>query len=933
MSKPTVLSKPTQMSTHMSNGSKNPDALHSEQDAVKDKTRKAKDDKEKVIKEEDRKKVSVSKDTQPKDSDSSASSNSKKSLSSSSDGSNDKDKDKENGTKDTAKKAGPRRFRGDVAPFNPSGQTQLYAQQMQYPQAPQPYPQQQFYSQQPQFIYGNQMLPYYPMAMGYPDLMYQQYQFYAMANQFNSPQPYTGHVHANGYVHRKKHPKGQHNHQGHQPYGYQQNGSGSHIIPLDSALPPASQLEFVTPENHGPSPQHDPQHDLDPIQPSQPEVPKYSEEFPQPSTEDQETAQAAEIKAQANQSHPQLQSQHESQHTPASTPGSATTDLYAENAKVPISGPLIFNISTTELAEERKKSVQLRRQLAEAKSARANAFIKQVDGDLAVNPYGYYQLKDHNTNDEYYKHNFPSTKTSNESNDNDSNDPSLSSPKANLNWASILQSSKKQPKSAVATKPASSNVTSEVSAGSSVTAKIVETEQYPQLLGLLAMKLLLDPNFNLDACEMFEVKPRGLTNSGNICYMNAVLQCLVMCEPFNKLLRHVQEKSIGTLGKTSPTPLLDATISFIEDFINIPSSSKPNVSLLNSEGIVVGKPLSPESLYMKLIENPKFKHLKWGQQEDAEEFLGYLLDGLHEEFVKAEASVLPEMLEMLYNKYSQSLDPHLAEQLKLKMKSGARLVRSTESKEVEDSEELEGDHSGWSEVGSGKKVNKKRVMEVEPSPITEIFGGSFRSVLTVPKAKVSQSITIDPYRSILVDISHKEIETIEDALLRITEVEKIPYKIEAGKEVIARKQSFIEKLPQVLILQLKRFSFEHQQPQIATSENGEQDSKLISTHHIGTIEKVMKNIKYGLDLTVPLECLSSGVRPTEKRDYRLIGVVYHHGRNAEGGHYTCDVLRNKREKKWLRIDDTAVETITADMVVDVPDARDKSAYILMYQRV
>lgn len=605
---------------------------------------------------------------------------------------------------------------------------------------------------------------------------------------------------------------------------------------------------------------------------------------------------------------------------------------------MPKNGRFLANITEEEVAQERKSSAAHLRLLMAAKTARVDQYLIHNEGDFVINHHAGYRLHDHNSSNEYYKHIFPGAANGTDPNVNDANDSSLPSQKTNLNWASFLQTTRKQPKYATpVAKDASaldSATESPTHSGSVTPSRLPETDsdKLPQSLGLLTMKVLFDPKFDLDRCDLFNVKPRGLTNSGNICYMNAVLQCLILCEPFNKLLRYVEEKSIGSLGNESLNPLIDAAISFFEDFVTIPASSKPNTSLVNSEGIVVGKPLSPESLYMKLIENPKFKHLKWGQQEDAEEFLGYLLDGLHEEFVKAEATVSQEELEKLFHKYSQSLDSLLAEELKARMKNAARLVRSTESKHVEDTEEVESDNSGWSEVGSGKKVNKKRVMEVEPSPITSIFGGSFRSVLTVPKAKESQSITIDPYRCILLDISHRETETIEDALSRFTEVEKIPYKSDGGKEVIARKQSFIEKLPEVLILQLKRFSFEAQQMQEFLSDETGADREQTNSHQIGTIEKVMKNIKYELDLTVPLECLSSGVRHAESRNYLLVGVIYHHGRNAEGGHYTCDVLRSKTDKKWLRIDDTAVEAITADAVVGKPAAKDKSAYILMYQR-
>jgi len=62
-------------------------------------------------------------------------------------------------------------------------------------------------------------------------------------------------------------------------------------------------------------------------------------------------------------------------------------------------------------------------------------------------------------------------------------------------------------------------------------------------------------------------------------------------------------------------------------------------------------------------------------------------------------------------------------------------------------------------------------------------------------------------------------------------------------------------------------------------------------------------------------------------EYRLFAVVYHHGKHAAGGHYTCDLQRANSE--WLRIDDTSIEKITSNMLLEARS--DRLAYILFYQ--
>ena len=57
-------------------------------------------------------------------------------------------------------------------------------------------------------------------------------------------------------------------------------------------------------------------------------------------------------------------------------------------------------------------------------------------------------------------------------------------------------------------------------------------------------------------------------------------------------------------------------------------------------------------------------------------------------------------------------------------------------------------------------------------------------------------------------------------------------------------------------------------------------------------------------------------------------VIYHHGQQATGGHYTCDVLHPCGD--WLRIDDSKVEDVTPNEVL--ASKPDRVAYVLFYER-
>lgn len=816
-------------------------------------------------------------------------------------------------------------------------------------------------------------MPYYPVAMGYPDYsMYQPYQYYAMpTGQFQNPLAYipmngmpngagggyvpnrkkhfkshhnnnnnTGYHHNNGsnsgYYHNNHTNNNSHtpvnaNHAGglHHPYskhssasthslsGSTKAGEGvetrgaelnnTELVPrIDNPANPTTTEITESPVSTGTTPLAEPV--AEPVKDEKPPV----QEDDSPAETDLPEPIVSSAKEET-QIHPEEKAQ----------------DIAPEDDKK-ISAPLFFNITLDELIESKRSVLELAQKALELKLNHIKEVIEaEPSKDFLVDTKRSFHIIDHDNGSDYRKQlgsGLP--KPASQTNDNETNDSTA--PKPALNWASLLQSTAKKTKKVKAQAPTNGEPASKQLAPF-VSAVPTLSDRY-QSLGLLVMSMLYDPSFNLSSFAPFKLNPRGLTNTGNICYMNAVLQCLIFCEPFSRILRLVEEKSLGLLGKTSLTPVLDATINFMNDFSTVNSTNKSAGGSFNSDGIVVGRPLSPENLYMKLVECPKFQHLKWGQQEDAEEFLVYLLDGLHEDFVKAEAAVTAEQMEQLSFLYSQNLDSTRALDLKARMKHAARLVKNTDNKATEELEETEDENSetGWSEVGGRRKVSSKRVSEVEPSPITKIFGGRFRSVLTVPKSKDSHSITVDPYRSILLDISLEEVNTIEDALWKLNEVEKLPYKTEDGVEVVAQKQTYIEDLPEVLTLQLKRFSFQHKQEEAFENGSASGESGVSLFHGVGTIEKVLKNVSYGLELTVPLESLSPAARNVQNRKYVLTGVIYHHGRNAEGGHYTCDVLRG--DNKWLRIDDTAVELIDATAVTEMPDAKDKSAYIFIYQR-
>lgn len=844
--------------------------------------------------------------------------------------------------------SGPNRFRGDVPSFSPSAHLSpgiSHQPIQQHPHHPhplhQPYPpQQQFYQpypgQQQPFMFNNQFVSYFPMAMNYPPTqqlpydynMYAQYQqYYPMLGQYSSP-PQFMNVNglATGYNNGAR-PKNPHKHKTY------------------LAQPLTKSPKLASPVYQEPPPKTE----------KAPQVPADG-----PSKEDL----PAEEKG-SETSAPSIDSSATSSHTPADT------EAAAPNGARTFKTPLTFNVSLGQFSSAHKSSLPVREQCLGTKNDRLHAILakKHIAGDAAnllLKQAGSVKVVDLNTSSEYYK-TIPSTgatATTSHDDDNNTNEPNDTASTPNAppvsNWAAILQSSpavKKTLKPKAQSQPAQPG---HVSLAPSAPADVpVSTGALPtdsaQPLGILILKIMFDSGYaTSNDYPTFKVKPRGLTNTGNICYMNAILQVLLYCEPFNKVLKLIDEKSLGSLSQKSSTPVMDATLKFFNDF----SSRATNTN----------KPLSPDNFYMHLITQKNFQHLKWGQQEDAEEFLGYFLDGLHEEFVNSIKSLTTPQVDTLIQTYQNTIeDAGQFNELKLRIKNTIKIIKKlkTDSTTKETLVEVDASHDdadgGWSEVGtSSKKLSAKRTVEIEPSPITSIFGGQFRSVLTIPKNKEGQSITLDPFQCIQLDISDAGVNTIEDAFIKLNEPERIPYKSSSNADVIAKKQTFIDQLPNIMIIHLKRFSFQQESESDDaandTTDNGWLDgsaskdpSKSFFNSSLGSIEKLRKRITYPHTLTVPRVCFSSVIQRQQPapKAYKLIGVVYHHGLSADGGHYTADILRKSsvydnedesvgktNDNEWIRIDDTAVSSVEKEEVLDSgADEVGKTAYILFYQRM
>ncbi|KAI0100148.1 hypothetical protein GGR51DRAFT_551648 [Nemania sp. FL0031] len=369
------------------------------------------------------------------------------------------------------------------------------------------------------------------------------------------------------------------------------------------------------------------------------------------------------------------------------------------------------------------------------------------------------------------------------------------------------------------------------------------------------------------------IEPRGLVNTGNMCYMNSVLQALIFCTPFYDFLDQVSKKVAHSFK--SETPLIDAMVMFLREYKVIESAASVDQlrkKLKHEDLEKYGDSFIPEFVYDAMKRLPRFASMQGGHQQDAEEFLGFLLQALSDEC----AHVMRNLGESsaVTNSPATSIGPS-----------------SPTNTSAEDE---------WLEVGRKQRaaVTRSSGHSTTPSPISKIFSGQQRSVVKVQGQK--DSVTCEPYQPLQLDIGDAHVSNIVDALKHYTRSETLNEDFGSTRPDTKppTKQVFIESVPPVLILHLKRFKFDPA---------------------VNRTIKLWTKIDYPLELELPKEIFSSLQRSTLQNEgtglpkYRLMATIYHHGKSANGGHYTVDI-RRQDDREWIRVDDTVIRRIRSEDV-------------------
>ncbi|XP_067105290.1 ubiquitin carboxyl-terminal hydrolase 8 [Osmerus mordax] len=329
----------------------------------------------------------------------------------------------------------------------------------------------------------------------------------------------------------------------------------------------------------------------------------------------------------------------------------------------------------------------------------------------------------------------------------------------------------------------------------------------------------------------------GLRNLGNTCYMNSILQCLcntpAMAEYFNNNYYQQDINRANILGHKGEVA---------EEFGVIMKA------LWSGQY----KCISPRDFKITIGKiNDQFSGY---EQQDSQELLLFLMDGLHEDLNKADNR----------KRYKEEDNDHLDDQ------RAADLA--------------------WSKH---KLLNE--------SIIVALFQGQFKSTVQCLTCH-RKSRTFETFMYLSLPLASTNKCSLQDCLKLFSKEERLT----DNNKVFCRhckahrdstKKLEIWKVPPILLVHLKRFSYEGRWKQkLQTSVDFPQESLDLAQYVIGPKQNLKR--------------------------YNLFGVSNHYG-GLDGGHYTA-YCKNAQKQRWYKFDDHEVSDISTSSV------KSSAAYILFF---
>lgn len=366
----------------------------------------------------------------------------------------------------------------------------------------------------------------------------------------------------------------------------------------------------------------------------------------------------------------------------------------------------------------------------------------------------------------------------------------------------------------------------------------------------------------------------GLANLGNSCYMNCIIQCLAHAEPLTNYI----------LGNDQRTNTLKGQGSFAKDLNKTnPLGSGGKVaeayaSLLSK--IWSGQHACIKPLHFKFTIATFANQFNNTHQHDAQELAAFLIDGVHEDLNRI---------------HSQNRKDRVG------VGDGNSTSNSINSIHAMDDKSL------------ALKTWQQHLTRND-SIIVDHFQGMLQTTLTCPQCnKISKKFDIFSSLSLtLIGPTDGRPIPIESCLEHFTRQEQLDdhnawHCTNCKQRVRAIKQVQLWSVPDILIIHLKRFTFQ------SLSRKG------------GICQmKIENEVDFPVD---HLDLQSHIIGPTDPNAppaYKLFGVVEHTGQTADSGHYKATV-RNAKDHRFYKCNDSQIGGATDNF-------KGSEAYVLFYKR-
>ena len=341
---------------------------------------------------------------------------------------------------------------------------------------------------------------------------------------------------------------------------------------------------------------------------------------------------------------------------------------------------------------------------------------------------------------------------------------------------------------------------------------------------------------------------KGLKNFGNSCYSNVIIQILTSIPDFINVLYKRYNLIENEDDLFVDYPILSRVIEIMSNY------KSKNTSLASN-----------------YLQDIVYKFDITGSQNDAHEFLVFLLDRLNIELLNIE------------NKY------------KIINNSNENKI-NTENEEPKEEPKDDEKEDEWEEVKKGGKTMKQTnsIKNFKSSILGDVFQGILKQDI-IQKGNSKSNCQIEPFFTLHLDNEEPSIENMFEKFFKKKQIE------DSGDKYI---QSFLEKCPNILIVNAKGFFYDKKNK---------------------TIVKIKKELIFGEKLILKKEYVSPHLR-NKNIEYELIGIVVHKGNLATEGHYICYCKDNK-DKTWFYLDDNKVIKVSEDLLHKL------RPYILFYKKL